>query len=120
MCLLRALRASRRSVRTMTRLVVRLLGGFRVEVDGEAVYGFETDKARALFAYLIVEADRPHRREILASLLWPERPDAIARANLRQALVRVRRALGDYGQPSDAAPPSDQAHGAREPGIPPP
>ena len=64
----------------MTRLVVRLLGGFRVEVDGEAVYGFETDKARALFAYLIVEADRPHRRETLASLLWPERPDTIARS----------------------------------------
>ena len=58
----------------MTRLVVRLLGGFRVEVDGEAVYGFETDKARALFTYLIVEADRPHRRETLASLLWPSGP----------------------------------------------
>ena len=87
----------------MTRLVVRLLGGFRVELDGEAVYGFETDKARALFAYLIVEADRPHRRETLASLLWPERPDTIARANLRQALVRVRRALGDYVSPSDGA-----------------
>ena len=83
----------------MTRLVVRLLGGFRVEVDGEAVYGFETDKARALFTYLIVEADRPHRRETLASLLWPERPDTIARANPRQALVRVRRALGDYASP---------------------
>ena len=91
----------------MTRLVVRLLGGFRVEVDGEAVYGFETDKARALFAYLIVEADRPHRRETLASLLWPERPDTIARANLRQALVRVRRALGDYVSPSDGASPGD-------------
>ena len=91
----------------MTRLVVRLLGGFRVEVDGEAVYGFETDKARALFAYLIVEADRPHRRETLASLLWPERPDTIARANLRQALVRVRRALGDYVPPSDGASPGD-------------
>ena len=90
----------------MTRLVVRLLGGFRVEVDGEAVYGFETDKARALFAYLIVEADRPHRRETLASLLWPERPDTIARANLRQALVRVRRALGDYVSPSDGASPA--------------
>ena len=87
----------------MTRLVVRLLGGFRVEVDGEAVYGFETDKARALFTYLIVEADRPHRRETLASLLWPERPDTIARANLRQALVRVRRALGDYLPPSGGA-----------------
>ena len=83
----------------MTRLVVRLLGGYRVELDGQAVYGFETDKARALLAYLVVEADRPHRRETLASLLWPDRPDTVARANLRQALASVRRALSDHGPP---------------------
>ena len=79
----------------MTKLVVRLLGGFRVELDGQAVYSFETDKARALLAYLAVEAGRPHRRESLSSLLWPDRPDAVARASLRQALSCVRRALGD-------------------------
>jgi len=77
----------------MARLVVRLLGGFRVELDGEPVYGFETDKARALLVYLMVEADRPHRRESLASLLWPERPNASARSSLRHALFRVRQAL---------------------------
>ncbi len=83
----------------MTKLVVHVLGGFRVELDGEAVYDFETDKARALLAYLVVEANRPHRREALASLLWPERPDNVARTNLRQALARVRRALSDYTLP---------------------
>ncbi len=83
----------------MTKLVVHVLGGFRVELDGEAVYDFETDKARALLAYLVVEANRPHRREALASLLWPERPDSVARTNLRQALARVRRALSDYTLP---------------------
>jgi DNA-binding SARP family transcriptional activator/predicted ATPase len=83
----------------MTRLVVRLLGGYRVELDGEAVYGFETDKARALLAFLVVEADRPHRREALASLLWPDRPESAARTNLRQALASVRRALADYEPP---------------------
>jgi DNA-binding SARP family transcriptional activator/tetratricopeptide (TPR) repeat protein/energy-coupling factor transporter ATP-binding protein EcfA2 len=72
-----------------------LLGGYHVDLDGEAVYGFETDKARALLAYLAVEAGRPHRRESLAALLWPERPEALARANLRQALARIRRALDD-------------------------
>lgn len=77
----------------MAKLVVRLLGGFRVELDGEAVYGFETDKARALLAYLVVEANRPHRRETLASLLWPDWPEAVARTNLRLTLSRVRRAL---------------------------
>ena len=80
----------------MTKLIVRLLGGYQVQLDGKAVYDFETDKVRALLAYLVVEADRPHRREALAGLLWPDRPDTVARANLRQALARLRRALADY------------------------
>ena len=96
----------------MAKLVVRLLGGYRVELDGEAVYDFETDKARALLAYLIVEADRPHRRETLASLLWPDRPNTVAHTNLRQALARVRRALGD-------GPRGDDAHGRRLLHVPP-
>ena len=83
----------------MARLVVRLLGGYRVELDGKPVYGFETDKARALLAYLIVEADRPHRRETLASLLWPDRPEPVARNSFRQALFRVRHALSDNQPP---------------------
>jgi hypothetical protein len=62
----------------MTKLVVRLLGGYAVELDGEAVYGFETDRACALLAYMMVEAGRPHRRETPAGLLWPDRPDATA------------------------------------------
>lgn len=83
----------------MTRLVVRLLGGYRVELDGETVYNFETDKARALLAYLVVEADRPHRRETLAGLLWPDWADAASRKSLRQALYRVKQALRDFGPP---------------------
>ena len=79
----------------MPHLAVRLLGGFQVELDGEAVYAFKTDKARALLAYLVVESARPHRRETLAALLWPDRPDAVARANLRQALSYLRQALRD-------------------------
>jgi DNA-binding SARP family transcriptional activator len=87
----------------MTKLVVRLLGGFRVELDGEVVYDFETDKARALLAYLVVEADRPHRRETLAGLLWPDWPDTVARGRLRQTLFRVRQALTGRGSPANPA-----------------
>ena len=56
---------------------------------------FATDRARALLAYLAVEADRPHRREALAGLLWPDRPESAARRNLSQSLARVRRAIDD-------------------------
>ncbi|MBI1802758.1 MAG: AAA family ATPase [Chloroflexi bacterium] len=44
-------------------------------------------------AYLAVEASRPHRRESLDSLLWPDQPDDKARANLRQTLSRLNRTL---------------------------
>ena len=88
----------------MARLVVRLLGGFDVELDGKAIHKFESDKCRALLAYLVVEAGRPHRRETLAGLLWPDRPDTVARANLRQALSALRRALTAHESPAGAAP----------------
>jgi hypothetical protein len=70
----------------LARLAIRLLGSFQATADGEPVTGFETVKARALLAYLAVESDRPHRRELLAEMLWPERPIGAARANLRHTL----------------------------------
>ena len=63
--------------------------------------GFVSNKVRALLFYLAVEADRAHRRESLAGLLWPEWPDRSARTNLRNALANLRQAIGDR----DAEPP---------------
>jgi DNA-binding SARP family transcriptional activator len=82
------------------RLVLSFLGPFQVTLDEQAA-AFATDRARALLAYLAVEADRPHRRETLAGLLWPDQPEAGARRNLSQSLVRLRRAIDDY----HASPP---------------
>src|SRR6478752_2485677 len=79
----------------MSQLRTYLLGPFRVTRDDKHVIGFESDKMRALLAYLIVEADRPHQRETLAALLWPEQTDTAARQGLRQALYILRLALGD-------------------------
>jgi predicted ATPase/DNA-binding SARP family transcriptional activator/Tfp pilus assembly protein PilF len=59
------------------------------------VVGFESNKVRALLAFLAIEADHTHSREELAYLLWPEQPDMVARANLRQALANLRRTIGD-------------------------
>jgi DNA-binding SARP family transcriptional activator len=77
------------------QLAVSLLGRFQVTLDNQPA-AFATDRARALLAYLVMEANRPHRREVLAGLIWPDRPDAVARRNLSQTLVRLRRAIGDY------------------------
>jgi DNA-binding SARP family transcriptional activator len=81
----------------MTRLAIRLLGPFEVTLNGEPVTHFETSKARALLAYLAAEADRPHRREALAEMLWPDRPEGAALANLRHTLRSLRLTIGDYG-----------------------
>ena len=79
----------------MPHLQLTLLGAFQATLDGQPVVGFESNKVRALLAYLAVEADRPHPRATLACLLWPERSDCDALANLRYALSNLRQAIGD-------------------------
>src|SRR3954453_17471708 len=75
------------------QLRASFLGLFRVTRDDKNIAGFESDKMRALLAYLIVESGRPHQRESLAALLWPDQADTAARQNLRQALYIVRQAI---------------------------
>jgi DNA-binding SARP family transcriptional activator len=79
----------------MPRPTLLLLGSFQVTLDGRPVTAFESDKARALLAYLAVESDRPHTREKLAGLLLPDSSETAARASLSQALTNLRHGLGD-------------------------
>ena len=79
----------------MSHLAISLLGSFRITLDDSPLTTFATDKGRALLAYLAVESGRPHRRETLLDLFWPDRPPAAARNNLRQALYRLRQNLAD-------------------------
>ncbi|GAB4530332.1 MAG: hypothetical protein Kow0063_08280 [Anaerolineae bacterium] len=79
----------------MASLSLLLGGPFQATLDGEPATGFESNKVKALLAYLAVEADRPHPRETLAGLLWPDYPDRSALANLRSALANLRQAIGD-------------------------
>jgi DNA-binding SARP family transcriptional activator len=85
----------------MAHLSLGVLGALRVWLDDTPVATLESDKARALLVYLAVEADRPHPRESLLGLLWPDYPEASARHSLRQALFSLRRAIGD----ATATPP---------------
>jgi predicted ATPase/DNA-binding SARP family transcriptional activator len=73
---------------------VVLLGSFQLRC-GEQPIPLALAPARALLAYLAVEVDQPHRRELLATLLWPNHPQAAAFTNLRQTLARLRKALPD-------------------------
>jgi len=56
----------------MPLLTLRVLGLLQVAGAGTPLSTLESDRARALLAYLAVEADRPHRRETLIGLLWPD------------------------------------------------
>src|SRR5690242_888381 len=81
----------------MAQLRSYFLGPFRVTYDDRSVVGFESDKGRALLAYLLIEADHPHRREALAALLWPDHTETAARQNLRQALYNLHHTLSTAG-----------------------
>ncbi|MCA9973944.1 MAG: winged helix-turn-helix domain-containing protein, partial [Anaerolineales bacterium] len=79
----------------MSRFRLHLLGAYHATLDGVPLTAFGTDKARALLAYLVLEAPRPHTRTRLAGLLWPDQPEARALHSLRQALSQLRKLLRD-------------------------
>ena len=76
-------------------LQLSLLGGLQINLAGKPIISFLSAKAQALLCYLTVTG-QPHSRETLATLLWGDRPDAEAKANLRQALSNLRKHLAAY------------------------
>jgi DNA-binding SARP family transcriptional activator/predicted ATPase len=79
----------------MAHLSLSLLGPYRATLDGKPITGFAYVKVRALLAYLMIEADHPQPRGKLAGLLWPDRPERVARGNLRNALSNLRYVIDD-------------------------
>jgi DNA-binding SARP family transcriptional activator/tetratricopeptide (TPR) repeat protein len=80
---------------TGSSVSARLFGPPRIERDGETV-GVDTRKAIALLAYLAVTG-RPHSRDHLAALLWPDADQSRARSALRRTLSTLNSALGGRG-----------------------
>ena len=83
----------------MAGLSMWFLGGFRISLDGEPVAALAYDKVRALLAYLALERERPHRREALAGLLWPDLSEHRARRNLSQVLYVLHASFEAAGRP---------------------
>ena len=73
-------------------LEVKFLGQFIVLQDGKPIQ-IPTRNAQSLFAFLVLNAGKSHRRESLAGLLWPDSSEENARSNLRHELWRLRKAL---------------------------
>ena len=81
-------------------LKIEMLGSLQVKVGGETAV-FRTDAERVLLAYLAAHQGRAQRRDTLAGLLAPDRPDVEALTYLRNRLTRLRGVVRD----EEASPP---------------
>ncbi len=70
-----------------------LLNAPRLERDG-VPFAINRRKAVALLAYLALTA-QTHLRDSIATLLWPDSGQTLARANLRHTVVVLKQALGE-------------------------
>ncbi len=73
----------------MTTLGVRLFRKLAVDRDGVTLPDFES-RAQELFSYLLLYRQRPHRREALADVLWPENDSTQSKKYLRQTLWHLQ------------------------------
>ncbi|MBN1659540.1 MAG: hypothetical protein JXA93_14135, partial [Anaerolineae bacterium] len=76
----------------MDELRLGLLGKPQIVYHQSPLAGWALQKSLALLAYLAVTG-RPHTREALAGLLWPDCAEVDARSNLRKVVVELRRRL---------------------------
>ncbi|MFC6670543.1 AfsR/SARP family transcriptional regulator [Marinobacterium aestuariivivens] len=85
----------------MAGLRLTLLGGFELTDTRGKSRPIRSKKAMALLAYLVLSPGN-QRRERIAALLWPDSDEAQARHSLRQALVSLRKVLGETALITDA------------------
>ena len=76
-------------------LKIATLGGLKILVADEPVTGRASRKTEALLVYLACN-QRAYVREVLADLLWDNRSQRQALANLRVALTSLRKHFGAY------------------------
>ena len=76
-------------------LTISTLGGLSIRCRDEPVTGFASRKVEALLVYLTCTG-RPRPREVVAEMLWEERSQSQALANLRVVLSSLRKHLGPY------------------------
>ncbi len=74
---------------------------------GEATYQdrpltyFPRHQAYLLFCYLLLNPERPHSRDQLATMFWGEYPTQVSRKYLRNGLWKLRQQLDAVGAPVD-------------------
>jgi DNA-binding SARP family transcriptional activator len=76
-------------------LEVFLLGEITFHSHSKPITQFRSQKEIALLAYL-AHTGQTHNREALADLLWEARSTSQSLSNLRTALARLRKQVGDH------------------------
>jgi DNA-binding SARP family transcriptional activator len=84
----------------MAFLQVFMFRDFEIYFDGQQSKDIEGRKPKELLAFLLLNQERPHRRETLATLLWEESGEK-AQRNMRQALWQLQRELEKHAAPDD-------------------
>src|SRR3954471_15899842 len=75
---------------------IQLCGHLVVQIEGERVEAsLPGRQGRLLVAYLVLNRDRPVRRDELIEALWPDAQPASGDSLLRPPLSRLRKALGE-------------------------
>lgn len=85
----------------MAGLEIRLLGGFEMRLGEAPLDPLPLRAARSLLAFLVINRNRAHSRDLLAGTFWPQLPDARARRRLSQALWHVRASVRRLEEPTE-------------------
>jgi len=85
----------------MRVLHISLFGKFNVQDECQNPIALDAHKLQELFSYLLLNQDRPHHRERLASLLWADNSTVQSKKYLRQALWQLRNTLDDNRKPEN-------------------
>lgn len=80
----------------MHQLKIRCFGTLNISKDNQVITQFDTDKARALLVYLVLEHHRSLTRSHLAGMLWSDLSEKQALQSLRQTLSILRKTLGEF------------------------
>jgi len=76
-------------------LSIRLFGTMSLRQDETEVESLRLGKAAELFCFLLLRRDRPHARELLASMLWGDYTTEVSKKYLRQALWQLQTIFRD-------------------------
>lgn len=80
---------------------IKLFGKLQVESSWHTITHFRTEKTGSILAYLAYYRQRPHLREKLVDLFWPDASLAAGRNSLRVALNSLRRQLETPATPAE-------------------